>query len=109
MTTIITRINNIVPIYPGQVPEDARLPYAFYSSTERPIVTKSGIAGSEGTLTISVVTDRKRTSQKLADSIVDAINAKSFGGITPYLEEITDEEDFDGGLYATTLTFNTLS
>lgn len=109
MTDLLNKVNSIVPTYPGEVPEDARLPYAFYASSDRPILTKDGVAGYEGDMTLSIVSPVKKTSRGIADRVITAINGKSFGRTTAFLTEVTDDEDLEQGLYMTTVIFNTLS
>ena len=108
MTETLRLINGIVPTYPGEVPEDVRLPYAFYSTTERPILTMNGIAGYEGDLSLSIVSPNKKTSRRIAERVIATINGVKVGKATAYCAEVSDEEDLEQGLYTTTVNFNTL-
>lgn len=108
MTEIVSAIQPIVKVYPSEAPEDAAIPYAVYTTSRTPIRTKSGIAGYEGMLQLSVVARTKREVRQLSERIVEAIDNRDFGGDTLILSESADSENAEYGLSITDLTFNIL-
>lgn len=71
--------------------------------------TKEGIAGYDGTVTISIYAGTLKLVDELAEHIIAALDNKTIGD-TDYFYESTDEgEDLsDIGLDTKTLTFSTM-
>lgn len=109
MTNLLNTLSRILPTYPPDVPQGARAPYAVYTRRETPVRTKEGIAGYDGTVTISIYAGTLKLVDELAERIITALDNKTLGD-TDYFYESTDEgEDLsDIGLDAKTLTFSTM-
>lgn len=109
MTSLLNVLSHILPTYPPDVPQGTRAPYAVYTTRETPVRTKDGIAGYDGTVTISIYAGTLKLVDELAERIIAALDNKTIGD-TDYFYESTDEgEDFsDIGLDTKTLTFSTM-
>lgn len=109
MTNLLNTLSRILPTYPPDVPQGTRAPYAVYTTRETPVRTKDGIAGYDGTVSISIYAASRKMVDEFAEQIISALDNKTIGD-TDYFYESTDEgEDFsDIGLDTKTLTFSTM-
>lgn len=109
MINLLDTLSHILPTYPPDVPQGTRAPYAVYARRETPVRTKDGIAGYDGTVTISIYAASRKMVDEFAEQIISALDNETIGD-TDYFYESTDEgEDFsDIGLDTKTLTFSTL-
>lgn len=108
MKELVDVLNKIVPTYPQTAASRATAPYAVYDISETPIRTKDGIAGYEGTLTLSIFAQSVARARELAKSIISAIDAKRIGNRRYYYADASDEDYPDEGITSTVLTFNTI-
>lgn len=108
MKQFVDTIEAIVPISPAEATANARAPYATYVLRETPVRTKNGIAGHEGTLTLSVYCATYEAADAIAQRIIAAVDAQSFDGRTYYYADIESNDYPDAGLVSKDLTFNTL-
>lgn len=109
MTEFVAIIEAIVPIYPAPAPANVRAPYATYDLGETPIRTCDGIAGYEGTLKLSVFCATHAEANKIANTIVTAIDNRRVGNRKYYYTDSERSEYPDVGLVSNDLTFNTLT
>lgn len=108
MKQLIDTLEAIMPTYPAEASANARAPYATYLLRETPVRTKNGIAGHEGTLTLSVYCVTYEAADAIAQRIIAAVDAQSFDGRTYYYADIESNDYPDAGLVSKDLTFNTL-
>lgn len=108
MTELIAILNKIVPVHYQQATTPTSVPYAVYDISETPIRTKDGIAGYEGTLTLSVFAQSVARARELAKSIISTIDAQRIGNRRYYYADASDEDYPDEGITSTVLTFNTI-
>lgn len=108
MKQFVDTIEAIVPISPAEATANARAPYATYLLRETPVRTKNGIAGHEGTLTLSVFCATYEAADAIAQRIIAAVDAQNFDGRTYYYADIESNDYPDAGLVSKDLTFNTL-
>ena len=109
MTSLLNVLSHILPTYPPDVPQGTRAPYAVYTRRETPVRTMDGIAGYDGTITISIYAASQAYVESLASRIIEAIDNKTIGDCSYYYEGADDGESYaDIGLDSKTLTFNTL-
>ena len=108
MTEFVKAISAILPIYPFPAAEEARAPYATYTLSETPIRTKDGIAGYEGTITLTVFSTSIAAVDALIVRMIQAIDSKVLDGRKMYVadSEISDYPDI--GLSSKDLTINVL-
>ena len=79
MEVVIKALSAIAPTYPFEVPQDARVPYITYQITETPIRTKNGIAGYEGTLSLSVFATSLMAADTIASRVIAMVDGKRMG------------------------------
>lgn len=95
-------------LYPNAVPATVNPPFAYYTETTRPILTKDGIAGYDATLSISVVASSKAEAQALATQVEMVFHGEDVEGRTMWLES-SEYTFFDKEkLHSYELTFNIL-
>ena len=109
MTDFVKAVGTIVPAYPFEASASQTIPYAAYLLRETPIRTKNGIAGHEGTLTLSIYGDTLSGAEAMAKRVIALIDGKSFDGRTYYYADIDGSDYPDDGLISKDITFNTLS
>lgn len=108
MEAVVKALNAIAPTYPFEAPQDARVPYITYQITETPIRTKNGIAGYEGTLSLSVFATSLMAADTIASRVIAMVDGKRMGDITLYYNDVSDSDYPDSGISSKDLTFNTL-
>lgn len=109
MTSLLNVLSRILPTYPPDVPQGTRAPYAVYARRETPVRTKEGIAGYDGTLTISIYAASRKMVDEFAEQIISALDNQTIGDAEYYYENSDEGEDFsDIGLDTKTLTFSTI-
>lgn len=108
MTEFVTALSRIVPTYLQPAPAEAVAPYAVFTMSENIIRTKSGIAGSEGVISLSVVASKMSTVDGIVQLVVAAIDDKKFDGWTMYVTDVDMSDYPDVGLVGKELTINTL-
>lgn len=109
MKDLLNTLSRILPTYPPDVPQGTRAPYAVYARRETPVRTKEGIAGYDGTVTISIYAASRKMVDDLAEQIVSALDNQTIGDAEYYYENSDEGEDFsDIGLDTKTLTFSTI-
>jgi hypothetical protein len=71
--------------------------------------TKDGIAGYDGTLSISIYASSRKMVDEFAEQIISALDNQTIGDAQYYYDNSDEGEDFsDIGLDAKTLTFSTI-
>lgn len=108
MKQLIDTLEAILPTYPAEAAANARAPYATYLLRETPVRTKNGIAGHEGTLTLSIYCATYEAADVIAERVIAAVDAQSFDGRTYYYADIESNDYPDAGLVSKDVTFNTL-
>lgn len=109
MTNLLNTLSHILPTYPPDVPQGTHAPYAVYAKRETPVRTKDGIAGYDGTVTISIYAASRKMVDEFAEQIISALDNQTIGDADYYYENSDEGEDFsDIGLDTKTLTFSTL-
>jgi hypothetical protein len=108
MTDFVKAVRAIVPIAPYDESATQGAPYATYLLRETPLRTKDGIAGYEGTLTLSVYSATIAEAERLARSLIERLDRKIFDGRTYYYADVDGSDFPDMGLVSKDLTFNTL-
>lgn len=108
MTEFVKAISAILPLYSFPAAEEARAPYATYTLSETPIRTKDGIAGYEGTITLTIFATSIAAVDALMIRIIQAIDSKILDGRKMYCadSEISDYPEI--GLTSKDLTINIL-
>lgn len=109
MTEFVKAVGSIVPAYPFEAAVPQSTPYATYLLRETPIRTKDGIAGHEGTLTLSIYSDTLSGVEAMANRLISLIDGKSFDNRKYYYADIDGSDYPDDGLISKDITFNTLS
>lgn len=109
MKDLLNTLSRILPTYPPDVPQGTRAPYAVYARRETPVRTKEGIAGYDGTVTISIYAASRKMVDDLAEQIISVLDNQTIGDAEYYYDS-TDEGDnySDIGLDTKTLTFSTI-
>lgn len=108
MEVVIKALSAIAPTYPFDAVQDQRVPFITYQYSETPIRTKDGIAGYEGTMSVSVYATSLEAAGALAKRVVEAVDNKRLGTLTLYYNDVADADYPDNGISAKELTFNTL-
>lgn len=102
-------IQQIVKLYPGAVPEGACVPFAYYGEDSVAVLTTDGIAGTEGTLTLTVVAKTKDAADNLADKVVATLNGNTFDNTDFYIASRDYIAYPEQGVAGIELIFNTLT
>lgn len=109
MKDLLSMLSRILPTYPPDVPQGTRAPYAVYTRRETPVRTKDGIAGYDGTLTISIYAASRKMVDEFAEQIISALDNKTIGDADYYYDNSDEGEDLsDIGLDTKTLTFSSV-
>lgn len=108
MTTLISTLSKILPIYPFEAPQGARVPYGIYVKSESPVRTKEGIVGYDGSVTISIYANTLEAVGRIAEQIISALDNTTLDGYSYYYESANEESYSDIGLISKELTFTTL-
>lgn len=95
-------------LYPNVVPATVNPPFAYYTETSRPILTKDGVAGYDTTLAISVVASSKAEVQSLASLVEMVFHGEDVAGRTMWLESNEYTQFEKEKLHSYELTFNIL-
>lgn len=109
MTELVKAVSDIVLTYPHEAAAAQSIPYATYMLRETPIRTKNGIAGHEGTLTLSIYGDSLQGAETIAKRVIALLDGSSFDGRKYYYADIDGSDYPDDGLVSKDITFNTLS
>lgn len=108
MKELVDIISTLLPIYPYEAAATEIAPYATYLLRESPIRTFSGIAGYEGTLTLSIYCATIAEATAMAEQFIGVLDRQTLDGRTYYYADM-DSSDFpEAGLVSKDLTFNTL-
>lgn len=108
MKELVDVLNKIVPTYPQTAASRATAPYAVYDISDTPIRTKDGIAGYEGTLTLTVFASSVSIAKELAGRIITAVDSRIIGERRYYYADTSHEDYPDEGISSSVITFNTL-
>jgi hypothetical protein len=108
MEAVVKALKEIAPTYPFDAVQDQRVPFITYQYSEIPIRTKDGIAGYEGTMTVTVYATSLMAADALAKRVVEAVDNKQLGTLTLYYNDVADADYPDNGISSKELTFNTL-
>lgn len=108
MKQFVDTIEAIVPVFPAEATANARAPYATYVLRETPIRTKEGIAGHEGTLTLSIYCATYEMADAIAERVIAAVDTRTLDGRTYYYADIDSGDYPDVGLVSKEILFNTL-
>lgn len=73
-------------LYPNVVPATVDPPFAYYTESAHPILTKDGIAGYDATISITVVASSKSEAQSLASQVEAAFHGEDVENRTMWLE-----------------------
>lgn len=109
MKELYNALSSVLRTYPYEAAVSARAPYAVYESEESPIRTLSGIAGYEGTCTISVYGFSIANLEALVNRIIALLDGQVFDGRKYYYDSASSGEAADAGLVFKNLIFNTLT
>lgn len=105
---VISRIQQIVPIYPGTADPDTPLPYATYAESSEPIVTFDGIAGYDDSFSVAIFANSKILAERLRDKVIEALHGASFGDISLYYQGSEYIDYADLNISSFELTFSVL-
>lgn len=108
MIELVAALKKILPTYTLPAPADATAPYAVFSASESVVRTKSGIAGYEGTINLSIYAPNMLILERVTTQVVAALDEKTLDGKTMYIADIDVTDYPDVGLMAKELTINTL-
>ena len=108
MEVVIKALSAIAPTYPFDAVQDQRVPFITYQYSETPIRTKDGIAGYEGTMSVSVYATSLMAAEALANRVIETVDGRKFGTLTIYYNDVADADYPDNGISSKELTFNTL-
>lgn len=108
MKALITTLSKILPIYPFEAPQGTRAPYGIYAKNVSPIRTKEGIAGYDGSVTISIYANTIDVVDSIAEQIISTLDNATIDGYSYYYEGSNEECYSDVGLISKELTFNIL-
>lgn len=108
MTTLISTLSKILPIYPFEAPQGARAPYGIYAKSESPVRTKDGIVGYDGSVTISIYANTLEVVGRIAEQIISVLDNTTLDGYSYYYESANEESYSDIGLISKELTFSIL-
>jgi hypothetical protein len=108
MEAVVKALKGIAPTYPFDAVQDQRVPFITYQYSETPIRTKDGIAGYEGTMSVSVYATSLMAAEALANRVLEAVDGRRFGTLTLYYNDVSDSDYPDSGISSKDLTFNTL-
>lgn len=108
MREFVNAISEIMSIAPYDEVSTQAAPYSTYLLRESPIRTKDGIAGYEGTMTLSIYSATLAEAHDYAQLLIERLDRKTFDDRTYYYAD-ADGSDFpDAGLVSKELIFNTL-
>ena len=108
MTEFVAALKKILPAYLLPAPADVNAPYAVFSVSESVVRTKSGIAGYEGTINLSLYAPNMSVLERVTAQVVAALDGKALDGRTMYIADMDVASYPDVGLIAKELTINTL-
>lgn len=108
MKELVAALKKILPTYMLTAPADATAPYAVFSASESVVRTKSGIAGYEGTINLSIYAPNMLILERVPTQVIAALDGKTFDGKTMYVTDVDVTDYPDVGLMAKELTINTL-
>lgn len=108
MTTLISTLSKILPIYPFEAPQGVRVPYGIYVKSESPVRTKDGIVGYDGSVTISIYANTLEMVGRIAEQIISVLDNTTLDGYSYYYESANEESYSDIGLISKELTFSIL-
>lgn len=108
MKQFVDIVNTIIPVYPSEVAAAQTAPYATYILRESPILTKTGIAGYEGTLTLSIYCATIAEATAIAERLIGVLDRQTLDGRKYYYTDIDNSDYPDVGLVSKDLTFNTI-
>ena len=108
MKALVSTLSKILPLYPFEVPQGTKAPYGVYVKSESPVRTKEGIAGYDGTISISIYANTLDTVERIAVLIIQALDNNTIGERSYYYESASEESYSDVGLVSKELTFTTL-
>ena len=108
MKMLIATLSKILPIYPFEAPQGTRAPYGTYVKNVSPIRTKDGIAGYDGSVTISIYANTIDVVDSIAEQIISTLDNATIDGYSYYYEGSNEECYSDVGLIQKELTFNIL-
>jgi hypothetical protein len=108
MEAVVKALKGIAPTYPFDAVQDQRVPFITYQHSEIPIRTKDGIAGYEGTMSVSVYATSLMAAEALANRVIEAVDGRKFDTLTLYYNDVADADYPDNGISSKELTFNTL-
>lgn len=108
MEVVIKALSAIAPTYPFDAVQNQRAPFITYQYSEIPIRTKDGIAGYEGTMSVSVYATSLMAAEALANRVVETVDGRKLGTLTLYYNDVSDSDYPDSGISSKELTFNTL-
>lgn len=108
MTTLISTLSKILPIYPFEAPQSARVPYGIYVKSESPIRTKEGIVGYDGSVSISIYAGTLEAVSRIAELVISALDNTTLDGYSYYYDSANEESYSDIGLISKELTFSIL-
>lgn len=108
MKALITTLSKILPIYPFEAPQGARVPYGIYVKSESAVRTKDGIVGTDGSVTISIYANTIDAVEHIASQIITALDNTTLDGFSYYYEGANEESYSDIGLIQKDITFNIL-
>ena len=108
MTTLISTLSKILPIYPFEVPQGTRAPYGVYVKSESPVRTKEGIVGYDGSVTISIYANTLEVVGRIAEQIISVLDNTTLDGYSYYYDSANEENYSDIGLVSKELIFSIL-
>lgn len=108
MKALVTALSKILPIYPFEAPQSARVPYGIYVKSESPVRTKDGIVGYDGSVTISIYANTLEAVGRIAEQIISVLDNTTLDGYSYYYESANEENYSDIGLISKELIFTTL-
>lgn len=108
MTTLISTLSKILPIFPFEAPQGHRAPYGVYVKSESPVRTKDGIVGYDGSVTISIYANTLETVGRIAEQIISVLDNTTLDGYSYYYDSANEESYSDIGLTSKELIFSIL-